>query len=140
MKRLPLLCLIVAFAGCASIATREEADLHRQVDAHFDLSAVHLFLRQLVRDYATVGDVSINKTQIGDAWLIDESWLPVGLTSGDWTFQRSIGSASEFELSYRIDQQTAVIFHCERIARGQFRVISFGKEQLVTLTDCRIIL
>lgn len=138
MKRLLLLGIFVGLAGCVSTDTHGRDDLIRQIDARFDLSAVRLFLCELVRMHPVVDDVSIEKTQLGQAWLVDESLLPVGLTSGEWTLQQGIGSDSAFELSYRIDAQTAVVFRCERVARGRFQVISWGKEPLVTVSVGRI--
>jgi hypothetical protein len=124
----------VALTGCVSPRPQTESTLYRDASARFDLTAVRAFLKGLIRDHPSVDGISIEKSTVGDAWVLDESWLPVGLKSGDWTFQRSIGSESEFSLSYRVSPALAVVFHCSCESRGNFQMVSVGSEELVPVT------
>jgi hypothetical protein len=137
MKRFICIVIVAIASGCASTTSTQQAGFRRNVDARFDLIAVRSFLIQLIREHPGVDGVAIAKSKVGETWLLDESWLPIGLTAEQWTFQRTIGSESDFDLSYRADLETAIIFHCHSDHRGRFKVLSFGKEQLFRLSDGR---
>ena len=128
-------------ASCAS-STRtgssgSSVDFRQEIDVRYDLVAMTTYLRTLLKSHPVVDGVSIVGTAVGQSWILDDSWLPVGLSAGDWTFQQSITEDAEFNLSHRLGGY-AIRFRCRRDRRGVFTLLSVQKEKLVPVSVSRI--
>lgn len=126
---------MVFLTGCSSV---ESNSYLQEIDAHYDLASVTAFLRIIVSQHQIVDGVSLVETKIGGPWVVDQTWIPVGLSAGDWTFQRSLSSGEVFTLSFRSAPHQAVSFHCRREKKDVFTLMSFEKVELVSVTDGRL--